>query len=106
MIPLEKTELKIVSCSFDNSQTHLFFLVDSLKSGTESITQFLKEAYDAESNTEYDFVKDKTFEQILEYYGIIDVFDEKEISQLNQEGLIDIKDLHRSIYQLLSLEYI
>lgn len=105
MIPLEKTTLKIIGCNLNNGkERHLFFIVDNQKADDANLKRFIREAYNIENLSMENLKKDVAFEDIIESYGIIDVFDDDEISEFINEGLVDIKNLHHSLYEILAVE--
>lgn len=105
MIPLEKTTLKIIGCNLDNGkERHLFFIIDNLKADDQSLQRFIREAFNIENHSINVLKKDVAFEDMIESYGIIDVFDDDEISGLIKDGLVDIKNLHKTLYELITVE--
>ncbi len=105
MIPLEKTTLKIIGCNLDNGkERHLFFLLDNQKAEDINLQRFIREAFNIENHSMGSLKKDVAFEDMVESYGIIDVFDEEEVSEFIKDGLVDLKNLHHSLYELLAVE--
>ena len=105
MIPLEKTTLKIIGCNLDNGKKyHLFFIVDNQKADDNNLQRFIREAFNIENISMENLKKDVAFEDMIESYGIIDVFDDEEVSEFIKDGLVDLKNLHHSLYELLAVE--
>ncbi len=105
MIPLEETTLKIIGCNLDNGkERHLFFLVDNQKADDRNLQRFIREAFTIENLSMGKLKKDVAFEDMIESYGIIDVFDDEEVSEFIKDGMVDLKSLHHSLYELLAVE--
>ncbi|HKJ33576.1 MAG TPA: hypothetical protein VKA34_17200 [Balneolales bacterium] len=105
MINFNQTDLKIVGWEIDKDEKILLFvLIDKNNIDKYNIDDFMNEVLALETSLLSEEDKDQEYDELLERYGIIEVFDQEEISELTESGDIDPEDLHSSLYELMREE--
>ena len=102
MYNFEDTDLKIAGWEIGEDQKiMLFILLDKKNIDKYDLDGFMNDILSLELLTVSEEEKDKRYEDLLDRYGIIEVFDQEEISELSENGNIDPDDLHYSLYKLI-----
>jgi len=105
MISFNDTDLQIITIENDlEDSTNLYLLLHADARENLETEKLLDELSDLETSDKDEDQKDDDYEELLERMGIIEIFDQDEIENLTEEGLIDPEDLHYSIYQIVSEE--
>lgn len=102
MIPFENTDLHIVEIETeDGSDTRLYFLLNQSELNTFDPQLFLDELDlvmpKVEKNPEL-------FDSLLEKFNVLELFDQEDIEELIDEGMVDPEDLHQSLYDFYLAE--
>lgn len=105
MVNFEHTDLKIIGWEIDDKQKLLLYvLLDKNNADKFDIDHFMNEILSLELENISEEIKDNKYELILDKFGIIEAFDQDEISDLTQQGEIDPEDIHQSLYELVKEE--
>ena len=105
MISYNDTDLQIITIENDlDDSTNLYLLIRAEMKENLDTEKLLNELSDLEASGKDEDQKDDDYEELLERMGIIEIFDQDEIENLTEDGLIDPEDLHYSIYQIVSEE--
>ncbi len=105
MISFNDTDLQIITIENDlEDSTSLYLLLHADMKEHLGTEKLLDELSDLETSDKDEDQKDDDYEELLERMGIIEIFDQDEIENLTEEGLIDPEDLHYSIYQIVAEE--
>ena len=105
MISFNDTDLQIITIENDfEDSTNLYLLIRASEMVNLDTEKLLDKLSDLETSDKDEDQKDDDYEELLERMGIIEIFDQDEIENLTEEGLIDPEDLHYSIYQIVAEE--
>ncbi len=105
MIPFDETDLQIITIESDSGgAVNLYLLMLNGEADQLDGEALLDEMQEIETSSADDSQKDLDYQRLLDRMGIIEIFDQEEIEELIEEGLIDPEDLHYSVYQIVSEE--
>ena len=105
MITFNDTDLQIITIENDlDDSTNLYLLIQAEAKENLDTEKLLDELSDLETSAKGEDQKDEDYDELLERMGIIEIFDQDEIENLTEDGLIDPEDLHYSIYQIVAEE--
>ena len=105
MIPFNDTDLQIINIEIDpEDSTNLYLLMSADMAEELDLENLLDQLAALEESDNDDDQKDEDYQELLERTGIIEIFDQDEIEDLLEEGLIDPEDLHYSLYQITAEE--
>ena len=105
MIPFENTDLKIIGWKFNyDEQILLFILLPKKYSEVFNSEEFINQLTTLDNSSLSEDIKDEKYEELLEQYEILEIFEQEEISELTGKGDIDPDDLHQSLYEFLKEE--
>jgi len=105
MVSFNETDLQVISVENDFEESTTFYLLVLAQSSAGLNARKLLDALqDLEASDKSDGQKDEDYVNLLEQMGIIEIFDQDEVEDLTEDGLIDPEDLHYSIYQIVADE--
>lgn len=105
MVSFENTDLKIIAWDTNNgTRAQLYILLEAGFSNSFDPYLLLEKMHDIEHDQTDEDEKDREFDDLMDLYGIIEIFEDEEINELIEENEIDPGDLHQSIYELVSRE--
>lgn len=102
MTPFEHTDLKIIELETeDDTVARIYLLLDVTEEKEFDTDNFV---------TELDKVipvmdrNPNAFDKLLDRLSILEIFDQEDIEELIDQGIIDPDDLHTSLYEFLLTE--
>jgi|GEM_PF-2091092 len=105
MIPFNDTDLQIVNVEIDpDDSTSFYLLILADMADDLDLERLMDELAALEESDNDDDQKDNDYQELLERMGIIEIFDQDEIEDMIEEGLINPEDLHYSLYQIATEE--
>jgi hypothetical protein len=102
MIPFEETDLHIIELESEAGEiTRLYLLNEIVEGQGFNADEFVAKMDEVLPKTDK---QPELFDALLDEMNVIEIFDQGDIEELIDEGLIDPDDLHQSLYDFLAVE--
>ncbi len=102
MIPFEETDLHVIELESENGEiTRLYLLNEIVEDQPFNADEFVAKMDEVLPKTDKN---PELFDALLDEMNVIEIFDQFDIEELIDEGLIDPDDLHQSLYDFLAVE--
>ena len=102
MIPFEHTDIKIIELETeDDLSTRIYLLIE-----VDPDNEFISEVFIEEMDRVLPKIdkNPELFDDMLDRLGVIDIFDQEDVEDLIDQGIVDPDDLHSSLYEFLATE--
>jgi hypothetical protein len=102
MIAFEKTDLKIIELETeDGGEARLYLLIETVENTEFDMQKFID---DMDKVMPLVDRNPNAFDQMLDRNKVLEIFDEEDIEELIDEGVLDPEDLHQSVYEFYTIE--
>lgn len=102
MTPFEETDLKIIELETEDDTVARLYLLIEVNPDEEFSTEKFVEELDKVLP-----IMDKNpnaFDNMLDKMSVIEIFDQEDVEELIDQGIVDPDDLHSSLYEFLLTE--